>query len=165
MSLSHIPLKAGATVECNGKKGVLGAIIFYKNKICALSVYHLIRAAGCSLNSKVSLNGIKGSVLEILMDLDLVIIETNLRKKEVELSQLDQPQIGSAYALNGTKKNICRILTVGKTYHYLSFPHRKLPLPGDSGSPIIQNEKVVGILSSVFFNNAAGIAVSIERFI
>ena len=55
-------------------------------------------------------------------------------------------------------------MTLGKTYHYLSFSFQTLPLPGDSGSPIIQNGKVVGILASIFYNNATGIAISLEIF-
>jgi hypothetical protein len=34
----------------------------------------------------------------------------------------------------------------------------------DSGSPIIPGNSVVGILAYVFFNNDAGIAVSLEEF-
>ncbi|AXV37907.1 MAG: hypothetical protein KO217_04175 [Methanobacteriaceae archaeon] len=158
-------LRAGATVKCNDKNGVIGAIINYNDKICALTVYHLIKAAKCTLDSEFSLNGFKGSISKILDDLDLVIIESDASSDESEISNLGRPRIGSAYALNGTKKNSCNVMTVGKTYHYLSFSHRSIPLPGDSGSPIIQNRKVVGILSSVFFNNAAGIAVSVENFI
>ncbi|MGB9936756.1 MAG: SpoIVB peptidase S55 domain-containing protein [Methanobacterium sp.] len=55
-------------------------------------------------------------------------------------------------------------MTIGKIYHYLSFSFQTLPLPGDSGSPIIQNGKVVGILASIFYNNATGIAISLEIF-
>jgi hypothetical protein len=56
-------------------------------------------------------------------------------------------------------------MTIGRTYHYLSFPFSTIPLPGDSGSPIIQNGNVVGILASVFYTNANGIAVSLEAFL
>jgi hypothetical protein len=55
-------------------------------------------------------------------------------------------------------------MTVGRTYHYLAFPFSTIPLPGDSGSPIIQEGRIVGILASVFYNNATGIAVALKRF-
>jgi len=165
MTKKHGKLRAGSEVICNGKNGVIGAIINYKSKKCALTVFHLIKAAKCSLDSEIILNGFKCKVSKILADLDLVIIEVDESFGELEISMLGNPNIGYGYALNSTKKNPCRIMTVGKTYHYLSFPHRSIPLPGDSGSPIIQNGKVVGILSSVFFNNAAGIAVSVKSFI
>jgi len=54
-------------------------------------------------------------------------------------------------------------MTLGKTYHYLAFAHTNLPLPGDSGSPVIQKGRVVGILLSVFYNNAAGLAASLQE--
>lgn len=48
-------------------------------------------------------------------------------------------------------------MTLGKTYHYLSFSFAEIPLPGDSGSPIIQKGNVVGILASVFYTNTDAI--------
>jgi len=93
------------------------------------------------------------------------VIEIHASEHVLEFSKMGNPEIGPAYTLKGNFKNPCNIMTIGKTYHYLSFSFRTLPLPGDSGSPVIQNGKVVGILSSVFHTNANGIAVSLKQFI
>ena len=62
--------------------------------------------------------------------------------------------------IKGKFKNPCNIMTIGKTITTFHF-HSTFPLPGDSGVPIVQNGKV-GILASIFYNNATGIVISLE---
>ncbi|MEN4007004.1 MAG: hypothetical protein PQ975_08405 [Methanobacterium sp.] len=157
-------LSAGGTFKCNKKEGIIGALIKYHGKSCALTAYHVLKVGNCRLGDKISFNGIYGRVIELLMDYDLAVIEIHAPESILEFSNIGNPEIGPAYALKGNFKNPCNIMTIGKTYHYLSFSFRTLPLPGDSGSPVIQNGKIVGILSSVFHTNANGIAVSLEQF-
>ena len=140
------------------------AVILYNNQYCVLTAYHILKVGKCDLGSTVYLNNHLGEVVKIIWDHDLAVIEINSTEDEIELSKISKPVIGSAYSLNGDKRIKCNIMTTGETYHYLSFPMGNLPLPGDSGSPIIQDNKVVGILASIFYNNATGIAVSIEMF-
>jgi hypothetical protein len=164
MSKKNTKIFAGGKVICKNKEAVLGAIIKYKDKNCILIVYHLLKVGGCGLGDLVEVDGCSGTVIKILIDLDLAIIEVEAPESELEFSRIRKPEIGSAYALNGSQKNPCQIMTIGRTYHYLSFPFSTIPLPGDSGSPIIQKGNVVGILASVFYSNANGIAVSLEPF-
>lgn len=155
-------ISAGGTLICNDKEGIIGAVIKYKGKTCVLTAYHILKVGNCKLGDKINFNGTDGFVLEILIDRDLAVIELNDSKKNIEFSDIGKPEIGQAYALKGDFKNPCNVMTIGKTYHYLSFPFKTLPLPGDSGSPIIQNGKVIGILASVFHTNANGIAISLD---
>lgn len=157
-------IAAGGKLKCNGKKGGIGAVIKFNQKFHALTVYHILKVGKCGLGSFIQFNEYRGRVVEIIWDLDLAIIEIEAPESNIKLSNIAEPVIGPAYSLNGVKRINCKIMTVGKTYHYLSFPLNDLPLPGDSGSPIIQNDKVVGILASIFYNNATGIAVTIEMF-
>lgn len=155
---------AGGKVICRDKGAVLGAVIKYQDKKCILTVHHLLKVGGCGLGDTVEVSGWPGTVIKILIDHDLAIIEVKAPEGEFEFSKITKPEIGSAHALNGSQKNPCQIMTLGRTYHYLSFPFSTIPLPGDSGSPIIQKGNVVGILASVFYTNANGIAVSLEPF-
>lgn len=157
-------IAAGGKIECHKKPGVIGAVIKYAGKTCILTSYHIFRAGKCDLGDSIHLNGHRGKIIEIIWDYDLGIIELDAPPSEIEFSTIGKPEIGPAYSLKGAKRINCNLMTVGKTFHYLSFPFSDLPLPGDSGSPIIQDEKVVGILSSIFYNNATAIAVSIEQF-
>lgn len=158
-------LSAGGTLKCNEKEGIIGALIQYHGKNCVLTAYHVLKVGNCRLGDKISFNGIDGRVIELLINYDLAVIEIYAPESVLEFSNIGNPEIGPAYTLKGNFKNPCNIMTIGKTYHYISFSFKTLPLPGDSGSPVIQNGKVVGILSSVFHNNANGIAVSLEQFI
>ncbi len=157
-------IAAGGKLLCNKKDGVIGAVIKHNNKNCAITAYHILKAGKCTLNDIVHLSSHNGIIIKILWDYDLVIIEIIAPESEIKFSEINKPEIGPAYMLNYSKSINCNIMTVGKTYHYLSFPFNPLPLPGDSGSPIIQNGKVVGILASIFYNNATAIALSIEKF-
>jgi len=155
---------AGGTLTCNDKTGIIGAVIKYRDKNCILTAYHVLKVGNCNLRDNLWINEFKCKIIQILIDYDLAIAEIYAPEHALEFSNMGKPEIGPAYALKGEFKNPCNIMTIGKTYHYLSFSFRTLPLPGDSGSPIIQNGKVVGILASIFYTNANGIAVSIENF-
>ncbi len=157
-------VSAGRTLICNDKTGIIGGVIKYKDKNCILTAYHVLRVGNCGLGDNIRINKFNGRVIQILMDFDLAIAEIYAPESALDFSDIGKPEIGPAYALKGEFKNPCNIMTIGKTYHYLSFSFKTLPLPGDSGSPIIQNGKVVGILASVFYTNANGIAVSLEQF-
>jgi hypothetical protein len=39
-----------------------------------------------------------------------------------------------------------------------------MPLPGDSGAPIVQEGTVIGLLSSILYNNCTGLGISSEVF-
>jgi len=158
-------LSAGGKLVCNNKNGIIGAVIKYNGKNCVLTAYHILKVGNCGLGDAVFFEGAEGIEIEILINYDLAIVEIIDSERDIKFSEIGNPRIGQAYALKGDFKNPCRVITVGKTYHYLSFSFKTLPLPGDSGSPIIQNGKVVGILASIFYTNANGIAISLEYFL
>jgi hypothetical protein len=54
----------------------------------------------------------------------------------------------------------CRVIRAGASLLTLQFPCSDMPQPGDSGSPIVQDGMVVGLLSSVMFGNCTGTVVS-----
>ncbi len=157
-------ISAGGRIVCNKKDGVIGAVVRYKDRYCVLTAYHILKVGKCGLGSSAHLNGFPGKVWGIIWDYDLAVVEIKTSAGNIKISNIALPKIGPAYSLNGNKRINCNVMTIGKTYHYLSFPIGDLPLPGDSGSPIIQDGKVVGILASIFYNNATGIAISIEMF-
>jgi Trypsin-like peptidase domain len=157
-------IAAGGRVRCRNKDAVIGAVIKYQDKNCVITVYHLLKVGKCALGDTVKVEGWPGVVLDIILDLDLAVIQIKNPNAPLEFSILAEPRIGPAYALKDSSKNPCQVMTLGRVYHYLAFPFSTIPLPGDSGSPIIQEGRVVGILASVFYNNATGIAVSIKKF-
>ncbi|MDI3483908.1 MAG: hypothetical protein PWQ74_495 [Methanobacteriaceae archaeon] len=155
----------GSRIRCNKKEAVVGAVIPADEHFKFITVRHLLKVGGCRLGDPVYIGKFKGIITRILYELDLAIADFRLPSSLVNVVEIGSPRLGSAYSLREGEKNYCTILSVGRTYHYLAFAHRRLPLPGDSGSPIIQDGKIVGILSSVFFNSATAIASSLERFL
>lgn len=164
MKNESIKLAAGERFRCKKKKGIIGAVIRYGHYNYVLTAYHILKVGKCAVGDLIQFKGYIGRVSEIMWDNDLALVHLNAPESAIEFSKIGIPEIGPALAYNIDKEIPCNIMTVGKTYHYLSFPFSNLPLPGDSGSPIIQEGNVVGILASIFYNNAAGIAVSVEKF-
>ena len=157
-------IAAGGNLMCHNKNGVIGALIRYNGRNCALTAYHILKVGGCGLGSKINVECRSGVVIKIIEEQDLAVLTIDAPDEGIEFSKITEPKIGPAYSLNGNKRIECRVMTIGRVYHYLSFPMGDLPLPGDSGSPIIQDGSVVGILASIFFNNATGIALSLGLF-
>lgn len=162
--MKDLKIKAGDLLKCNDKEGIIGAVLTYKNKNCILTAYHILKLGKCKLGDRVYIGEFEGILVEIFTNHDLALIEIYAHHSVLILSKIGKPEIGPAYALKKGIKNPCNVLTTGKTYHYLSFSFKTLPLPGDSGSPIIQKGKVVGILASVFYTNANAIAISLDQF-
>ncbi len=158
-------IRPGSRIRCNKKEAVVGAIIPEDRDFRVITVQHLLRVGGCHLGDPVYIGKFKGTITRILYDLDLAVANFKIPSSLVNLIEIGSPRLGPAYSLKEGEKNYCTILSVGRTYHYLAFAHRNLPLPGDSGSPIIQDGKIVGVLCSVFFNSATAIASSLERFL
>ncbi|ADP76832.1 conserved hypothetical protein [Methanothermus fervidus DSM 2088] len=159
-------IKIGELVSCcKGIKAVIGAIIKNKNSFKIITSYHVLKICGCKEGSEVYINRFKGKVQKIFKNLDIALLSFNIPSDFVLTSEIGNPKLGSAYILRRGHKKPCKIIDIGKTFHKLSFPARKLPVPGDSGSPVIQDGKVVGILSSIYYTNATAIASSLEKFL
>ncbi|WP_231593409.1 serine protease family protein [Methanosarcina siciliae] len=54
----------------------------------------------------------------------------------------------------------CRVVNAGASLLFLGFQYYNMPAPGDSGSPILQAGKVIGIISSITLDTCMGIAIS-----
>ncbi|MFQ6056907.1 MAG: hypothetical protein ACE5J3_13110, partial [Methanosarcinales archaeon] len=96
--------------------------------------------------------GIKCKLVKVIKDYDLAIIKVPC---EIEPSIIGLAEFGGADLITSDKKIPCRIVNTGKT----------MPEQGDSCAPIFQNKKIVGILSSILFNNCSGIAISSNVYV
>ncbi|MCK9441827.1 MAG: hypothetical protein M0Q13_10460 [Methanothrix sp.] len=57
---------------------------------------------------------------------------------------------------------MCRISDTSWSIAYVALPLGNLPGPGDRGSPLIQDGRVVGLMHSINMHNWKGIAISAE---
>jgi hypothetical protein len=55
------------------------------------------------------------------------------------------------------------VVNAGASLLFLNFQYNNMPVPGDSGSPILQAGKVIGLMSSITLNCCMGTAVNIAQ--
>ncbi len=77
-------------------------------------------------------------------------------------TELGKPQLGDAELRNSRHRIRCRISDTSWSIAYVVLPPGNLPGPGDSGSPLVQDGKVVGLLLSLNMHTCRGIAISAE---
>ncbi|WP_292373532.1 serine protease [Methanosarcina sp. UBA411] len=149
-------IKSGGSFFRNGTRCTIGAVILLKGLPYMVTVSHLFQGEGDHL----TVDGIKFAVTRILKDYDLALIEIP-PDSPVEITEFGVPAVlEQAELINETHVIQCRIVNSGASLVYLSFPCLNMPEPGDSGSPILQGGKVIGLMSSVTLNNCMGTAIS-----
>lgn len=79
-----------------------------------------------------------------------------------EPTPLARPHLGEAVISNARHSMRCRVSDTSWSVIYVVLPPGDLPGPGDSGSPLIQDGLVVGLLLSINLHNCRGIAISAE---
>lgn len=75
-------------------------------------------------------------------------------------TDLGRPGLGEAELYNARHSIRCRISDASWSVCYVVLPPGDLPGPGDSGSPLLQDSRVVGILLSLNMHTCRGIAIS-----
>lgn len=149
-------IKAGGSFFHNGNRCTVGAVIPLKGLPYMVTVSHLFRGEGDSL----IIDGTKLAVTKILKDHDLALIKLP-PDSQIEITELGSPAVlEQAELINEIHAIRCRVVNVGASLVYLSFRRFDMPEPGDSGSPILQAGKVIGLISSVTLNNCTGTAIS-----
>jgi hypothetical protein len=134
--MGKVIISAGEKLHCHSKEGIIGALIKYNNRKCALTAYHILKAGNCNVGDKINLDEHYGRLEEIRKEADLAIISIDASDDEVKISEIATPEIGSAYSLNGFKRIDCRVMTIGRTYHYLAFPWATSPFQGIVDHPL-----------------------------
>ena len=149
-------IKSGGSFFYNGNRCTTGAVISLKGLPYMVTVSHIFRGEGDNL----TINGTKLAVTSILKDYDLALIKLPPGSL-IEITEFGSPTVlEQAELINETHAIRCRVVNVGASLVYLSFPRFDMPEPGDSGSPILQKGKVIGLMSSVTLNNCMGTAIS-----
>ncbi len=149
-------IKAGSSFFHDGQRCTVGAVISLKGLPYMVTVSHLFRGEG----DRLTVDGMKLIVTRILKDYDLALIELP-SDSSVEITEFSVPTVlEQAELINEIHVIQCRVVNSGASLVYLSFRRFDMPEPGDSGSPILQAEKVIGLISSLTLNNCIGTAIS-----
>ncbi len=150
-------IKAGSSFYHNGKRGIIGAVISLKGVLYMVTVSHIFRGEGDHL----TVNGMKLVVTRTLKDHNLALIELP-PGTAVEITEFGSPaELELAEIVNDTRTiHYCRIVNSGASLLFLGFQCNDMPEPEDSGSPVVQGGKVIGIMSSTTLDTCMGMAVS-----
>jgi len=139
-----------------GKCCIVGAVILLKELPYMVTVSHIFRGEGDSL----IVDGMRLTVTRILKDFDLALIKLP-PECMVKITEIGSAaELEEAFLVNDAHIIRCRVVNAGASLLYLGFRCLDMPEPGDSGSPIMQAGKVIGIISSVMLDNCMGIAIS-----
>jgi hypothetical protein len=150
-------IKAGSYFFHNGKRGTIGAVISLKGVRYMVTVSHIFRGEGDHL----TVDGRRLAVTRILKDHGLALIELPAGS-EVEITEFGSPaELELAVLINETRTiHYCRVVNSGASLLFLGFQCHDMPEPEDSGSPIVQGGKVIGMMSSTTLDTCMGMAVS-----
>jgi hypothetical protein len=153
-------IKSGGLFLFKGNRCVIGAVISINGTPYIATASHIFHEAG--IGSRVQADGIEGAVKSFLENFDVALIELPTGCK-AEMTGLGSAIVMEEACLTNDIHSIpCRVIRAGISLLSLQFPCFDMPQPGDSGSPIVQEGKVVGLLSSVMLSNCTGTAVSAE---
>lgn len=150
-------IKAGSSFFHDGKRGNIGAIVSLKGVTYMVTVSHIFRGEGDSL----TVDGKRFAVKLIIREHNLALIELPAGR-EVEITEFGTPaELALAELINDTRTiHYCRVVNSGASLLFLGFQCHDMPGPEDSGSPIVQGGKVIGMMSSATLDTCMGIAVS-----
>jgi hypothetical protein len=151
-------IKSGGSFFFRETRYTIGAILSINGRLYIAAAAHIFQKTG----NRVQVNGREGIVKRFLDGFDVVLIELP-SGCEAQITELGSAAVMEDALLINEQHSIgCRVIRAGTSLHSLLFRCFDLPQPGDSGSPIEQEGKVIGLLSSVMLSNCTGTAVSSE---
>jgi hypothetical protein len=149
-------IKSGGPFFYNGKRCTIGAVISLKGLLYMVTVSHIFRGE----EDHLTVDGMKLVVTRILKDYDLALIKLP-PDSAVEITELGSAaELEQAELINNVHVIRCRVVNAGASLLFLGFQCSNMPEPGDSGSPILQAGKVIGLMSSITLDTCMGIAIS-----
>ena len=151
-------IKSGGTFIFKVYHCVIGAVISIKDRRYIAAASHIFHKT--DMGSRVQVEGAEGIVRKFMEDYDVALIELPPDCK-AGITELGSAAVmEDALLVNEHHTIPCRVIRAGASLLYLQFPCRDMPQPGDNGSPILQDGKVIGLLSSIMLGNCTGTAVS-----
>jgi len=121
-----------------------------------VTVSHIFSGEGDHL----IVDGMEVAVTSVLKDLDLALVKLP-SDSAVKVTELGSAvELEEAFVVNDLHVIRCKVVSAGASLLYLGFRCLDMPQSGDSGSPIVQAGKVIGLISSITLDNCMGTAIS-----
>lgn len=149
-------IKSGDQFITGRSGGVVGAVVPWLGAFAGVAPAHIFYAAG---TRELRVGNQACKVAYIPGDADLAFFPI---LGACQPTELGKPRLGDAELKNAAHSMRCRISDTSWSIVYVVLPPGDLPGPGDSGSPLVQDGKVVGLLLSLNMHTWKGIAISSE---
>lgn len=148
-------LKAGEPFIAGRSGGIAGAFVRWGSGYAGVAPAHIFRIGETDI---LMIGGQRSKVAYIPEDADLAFFPVRL----CEPSRLDRPRLGEAVLENAGHKMCCKVTDVSPYIAYVMLQPRDLPGPGESGTPLIQNGFVTGILLSINLGTCKATVISAD---
>jgi hypothetical protein len=145
-------LRAGDLFSAGKQGGVVGAFLKGGDRCIGVTAYHITRLAR---KKNLTIGTAKAEVVADWRAFDLAYFKAS----GCEPTPMGQARLGPARLVNAMGVRDCSISDVGDLL-VVVIGHADMPGPGESGTPLFQDEKVVGILSSINLNTGKGTIIS-----
>lgn len=149
-------IRSGDQFIAGRSGGVVGAVVPWRRAYAGVAPAHIFHAAG---THRLRVGGLLCQVAYMPNDADLAFFHI---PGACQPTDLERAQLGEALLCNSRHTMKCRISDTSWSVAYVVLPPGNLPGPGDSGSPLIQDGRVVGLLLSLNMHTCKGIAISAE---
>jgi hypothetical protein len=149
-------LKSGDFFLSGKTGGVMGAVVPWGKGLAGVAPAHIFHHSGTDV---LTIGAQKSKVVYMPGDADLAFFPLMAAAKPTELAK---PKLGTATLENAARRMACRISDTSWSICYVVLPPGDLPGHGDSGTPLIQDGKAVGMLLSLNMHTCKGIAISAE---
>jgi hypothetical protein len=149
-------IKSGDQFIAGRSGGVVGAIVPWHGAFAGVAPAHIFYAAG---TRDLRVGNLSCKVAYIPNDADLAFFPI---LGACQPTELGKPHLGDVELKNARHSMRCRISDTSWSIAYVVLPPGNLPGPGDSGSPLVQDGRVVGLLLSLNMHTWKGIAISAE---
>lgn len=149
-------LKAGDFFLSGKTGGVVCAFVPWGKAYAGVAPAHVFHYAGTEF---LRIGNQQTKVAHFVSGADIAVFPVF---SACEPTQLGKPELGSAMLVNARGSMGCRITDVSWSIAYVALQPGNLPGPGDSGTPVVQDGKVVGMLLSVNMHNWKGIIINAE---
>jgi hypothetical protein len=149
-------LKAGDFFLSGRTGGVVCAFVPWGKAYAGVAPAHIFQYSGTEF---LRIGNQQTKVAHYAAGLDLVLFPVFCA---CEPTLLGRPMLGNATLVNAREVMGCRITDVSWSIAYVALQPGNLPGPGDSGTPVVQDGRVVGMLLSLNLHNCKGIVINAE---
>lgn len=156
MTFIEVMIKSGDFFLSGKTGGVMGAVVPWRGAYAGVAPAHIFQYSG---TDTLRIGNQVCRIAYMPGDADLAFFPILAPCKP---TQLAKPRLGEVTIENAARKMTCRISDASWSIAYVVLPPGDLPGSGDSGSPLVQDGKVVGLLLSFNMHNYKGIAISAE---